>query len=592
MGIPSTPRQRNTENPTPTTTRTITLPLGVNLGNMLVVAIGGDHNDPSITPPDGSWTQAAFNQTAGTGNPEVAIYFLIVDAAHAGATTWTWTFSVARNIYICMEEWSSTTGWPANPVDKTALGDTVATPVIATLIDSGTTATTTQGEELWVGALFYRGSAQVESSITAGWTKDLESTRSSQGTMTMLYQVMSSTGAADVNYTIPIAQFWAGCVVTFKDILGGALSGTIAGIGTLSATLTVPGAHLTGEADGVGTLSATLSIPATPTTTVAIGGALAFLVAGTLQSGTSVGRRAQATFQTLSDTTIHYQQFQQVALYNPQGVLIFSGYIQDPTEYKPGWQNQLVHDLTCIDQHYLADKRIIAALYRNQTCGFIVNDIITTILSAEGITVGQVATGATVPIANFGYVTVADALDALVAAASASGTPYYWMIDQNKALWFVPYTAIVGPSIDGTQIDDGRASGVVPKVKRQNVKYRNTQYAAGGVAQTPQLDETRAGDGQTRAFTYSYGLAGVPSLFTLNGSSRTLGTKGQTGYQYYWAQGDPVITQDSSQPLLVSTDRLRMVYVGQYASVFTAQNAAQVTTQDAIDGKIGRASCR
>src|SRR5205823_129213 len=129
--------------------------------------------------------------------------------------------------------------------------------------------------------------------------------------------------------------------------------------------------------------------------------------------------------------------------------------------------------------------------------------------------------------------------------------PHYWQINPDKSLDFVPYTAITGPSVDGTTTDgDGSRSGIVPKVSPGNSKYRNTQYAVGGVAQTGTNDETLQGDGQTRAFTYRYALAGAPSLFTLNGTTKTLGTKGQTGFQYYWAQGDPVITQDSSQTIL------------------------------------------
>jgi len=573
------------------TSQAITLPTGVTQGNLLVLSIACGNNATTFTPPDASWTQAAFNQPAGSNATiETSIWYLVVDATHAGATFWTWTLSASHTVYIGIEEWNATNGWPASPLDKTALGDTAGTPVQATTITSGTTATTTQGEELWIASLAYKGSVQSESGITAGWTKDVEATLSGQNTMAMLSQVVSATGAAACQFTIGSAAYWAGCVATFKDSSGAMLSSSIAGQGTLTGTLSVTGPKaLTGQADGIGTLSGVISLPAFGSTYVlAIGSAQVPVLSQSLTAKSTIGRRGELTC-TVYDAAgaAHFQQYQQCALYDDDATLVWSGYLTSPVESKPGFQALLETALTATDQHYLADKRIVAAVYRNKTCGFMVNDMLTNILSAEGVTVGSIAAGPVVPVANFGYVTVAAALDQLVQSASASGVQYYWMIDQNKALWFVPYTAVAGPAVDGTQIDDGRASGVKPTVTRANPLYRNTQYAVGGVQQTGTNDETLAGDGQTRAFPFKYALNGVPSLFTLNGVSKSLGVKGQTGYNYYYAVGDPIIAQDPGQTILVSTDRLRMVYIGQIPGVFSAKNAAAITAQAALDGTSG-----
>src|SRR6185437_4680302 len=95
----------------------------------------------------------------------------------------------------------------------------------------------------------------------------------------------------------------------------------------------------------------------------------------------------------------------------------------------------------------------------------------------EGVTIGQIVdTGVAIPQVTLSYCTIADALDAMVTQASSSGTPYFWMIDQFNALWFVPYTTLTGPSADGTAIDYGRLSGFVPQVTRANPKYLNTSY--------------------------------------------------------------------------------------------------------------------
>jgi hypothetical protein len=74
---------------------------------------------------------------------------------------------------------------------------------------------------------------------------------------------------------------------------------------------------------------------------------------------------------------------------------------------------------------------------------------------------------------------VTQALDALVKAASSStGVTFYWAIDQNKQLWFVPYGYVVNNTVvDGTHIDQVRNP---PYVNRANPLYRNTQHVMGG----------------------------------------------------------------------------------------------------------------
>ena len=198
------------------TSQAITQSSGVIQGNLLVVALACGNHNITVTAPDGSWTQVTLNNPGGSATIQTGLWYLVVDAGHAGATSWTWTMGSSR-VYICMEEWHATNGWPASPVDVSANGDTAGTPTTATVIDSGTTATTAQAEELWIGSLAYKGNTQSESSITAGWTKDLEATDAANNVMTMLYKVASATGAADVNYTIGTAEFWAGCIATFKD---------------------------------------------------------------------------------------------------------------------------------------------------------------------------------------------------------------------------------------------------------------------------------------------------------------------------------------------------------------------------------------
>lgn len=220
------------------TSQAVTLGSGITQGNLVVAAVACGSNNTTITGPSG-WTQGPFNQPAGSNATiETNIWYMVVSAGHAGETSWTWTFGASHTMYICIEEWSATNGWQASVVDKTANGDTVGSPVQATTIDSGTTASTTQASELWVAALAYKGSAQSESSITSGWTKDLEATLASNNTLTMLYKVASSTGAADCSYVIGSAAYWAGSVATFLPVVVTTSSRTVPATAALQSTLT------------------------------------------------------------------------------------------------------------------------------------------------------------------------------------------------------------------------------------------------------------------------------------------------------------------------------------------------------------------
>lgn len=335
----------------------------------------------------------------------------------------------------------------------------------------------------------------------------------------------------------------------------------------------------------------------------------AFIIAGSLSIDSTIGRRGQAAFYVHSSTATHYQQWNTVEIYDQNDALAFSGYILDPKEQKPGFQKSLLHTITCTDQHWLADKRRLAAVYTLKTIGFIVQDIVLKVLANEGVTIAQVYDGLApstylypgptvfpngnvglIPQATFVYCKVSEALDALVKQASAAGIPYYWMIDQNKQLWFVPYTAVVNPTvIDGTKIDQINNP---PTVQRKNDTYRNTQYILGGVTQTLPQTETRIGDSNTTSWTMGYDLATTPTI-TVNSVAKVVLVKGQKGGDFYWAQGDPVITQDSGGTKLRGPsdpggpDTLVVSYVGQYPTVIISQNNAQVAYQASLDESSG-----
>lgn len=336
-----------------------------------------------------------------------------------------------------------------------------------------------------------------------------------------------------------------------------------------------------------------------------IGGKPVSVLLGSLQIQLAIGRRSTAQFTILTDSSCHFQQYQQVAIFS-DGDLLFTGYITQPQEQAlqtSAGTFILMHSISCCDQHFLADKRVISASYHQATCGFIVMDLWQRILAPEGVTIGLIYDGlspattlfpastlypqgniAPIPDVTFGYATVAQALDELVKAASSAGSPYYWQIDEYKRLWFVPYFAVPNP-IELTSAQILREQNAA--LSRSNPKLRNTQYLIGSQAQTTPQTETRKGDGVTRSWTLGYPLAQVPTVL-VNGVPQTVGLKGSdSGKSFYWSQGDATLTQDQSATPLSSSDTLQVTYIGQYPIVVGTADLGGIQRQATLDGTTG-----
>jgi len=342
---------------------------------------------------------------------------------------------------------------------------------------------------------------------------------------------------------------------------------------------------------------------------VLISGSEVFSIAGQLKIDLNIGRRSQASFMVHSDANTHFQQYERVTIFNQDGTLVFSGYLTNPQEQQIGFQSSLIHTLTAIDQHFLADKRIVAGIYQNKTCGAIVVDIYRKILAQEGVHIGAIYDGllpsptlypsstlypngniGAISSITFAFCTVAEALDQLVTLASSAGIPYYWMIDEQKNLFFVPYTYFTNNiPVDGTNVDQEHNPC---KVQRQNPKYRNREWLTGGVSQTPVQTQVFIGDGNSTNWTLKYAVASAPLiLLSTSGAGQNLsqivGLKGTNGSEYYWTPGDATISQDSGLPTLEPTQKLTVIYTGQFPTVISTQNNPQIAAQALLDGTSG-----
>src|SRR5690554_6486420 len=96
--------------------------------------------------------------------------------------------------------------------------------------------------------------------------------------------------------------------------------------------------------------------------------------------------------------------------------------------------------------------------------------------------------GPVITEAIFNYIPISQAFDVLAEKAG-----FWWVIDENKRLWFMTRSTNIAPWIvTGDNIKYRSIS-----VEHGNSYYRNKQYIRGGTDETDLLTETKTGDGES-----------------------------------------------------------------------------------------------
>jgi len=280
------------------------------------------------------------------------------------------------------------------------------------------------------------------------------------------------------------------------------------------------------------------------------------------------------------DTTAQYRFYkgQSVTVTDIiSGLTLFGGFIDEVEEVQLSGTSALIHTISAVDNHYLADKRIVALAVADAHAGEIVRDILTDYLSIEGITEGEIQLGDTVSKCILNYVSAADALDELAERAG-----FTWWIDAYKRLYFCDRATISAPwAITGADALEG---SIV--VTRGNPNYRNRQIVIGGMAKTILQTEYFSGDGQTRTFALNYIVKEIYSI-KVNGITKTVGERGGSGYDWYYADEQDSVNQDASAVVLTSSDVLEVKYYGLYDIITVWEKPSEVYGRAAAEGSSG-----
>lgn len=298
------------------------------------------------------------------------------------------------------------------------------------------------------------------------------------------------------------------------------------------------------------------------------------IVRSSLSIADAVNQRSTASF-IMEDSAGQPEVGQDILIYD-DAELIFGGSIDEPeNEGLPG--GAISYQVSCVDHHEKADRRLVAEVYENWLAGDIVKDLRAKYLNDEGITVGTIQDGQIINKAVFNYIPASQSLDEL-----SEITGFQWLIRPNKQLDFFERGTFATPfDIDDTsRVDNFR-------IRRHRQEYRNRQYLRAGQDVTTVQTRTFKGDGETQVFTVELPLAKVPTV-KVNGVTKTVGIREvETGKDWYWQKNDKTISQDKDGTKLTSADTLTIEFQGFYPLIIVAEDPEEINNRQSTEGGTG-----
>ncbi len=182
------------------TTTTITWPSNTTAGNFLAAVISS-RNESSVTAPGWVTATSKIFQSSRT------LYIMYAENCSAVSTTVFTTDATAQQ--ICAAEYSGMA--TSSSLDTGIVASAVGT---STTPASGATGTSTQADELWIGAI---GTiSNITFSLPTNSFLIYSTDSAGIPNAALLDQVVSSTGTANAGCTISSSVAWAAAVAAFK----------------------------------------------------------------------------------------------------------------------------------------------------------------------------------------------------------------------------------------------------------------------------------------------------------------------------------------------------------------------------------------
>jgi len=275
------------------------------------------------------------------------------------------------------------------------------------------------------------------------------------------------------------------------------------------------------------------------------------------------------------------------SFYITNGVSIqFSGTIEHVAKKTVGASGIILMECDGVDWHQACDRRLAAKVYTNKTLSFIVKDLVTTYLQADGIMASDVVLVGEDPIvakAVFNYQTITESFNELCEL-----TGFAWYIDYAKILHVVNHEQIEAP-FDIVAGVNAHVQDFTTTESRD--MYRNRQYVR-SFATTGSLNESFTGDFNNRTFTLAYPLAKTPDRITVNGVTQIVAVRGSDNLDadWYYSVGEKEISQNEDSqlwPSLTTLDTIQITYKGLYPTLVMQEDAAEQATMRTREGGSG-----
>lgn len=304
-------------------------------------------------------------------------------------------------------------------------------------------------------------------------------------------------------------------------------------------------------------------------------------VVGSLRLNARLNTRNRASFALVDPTGVYRPTVGAEVVIADGATRYFGGFLDSYTETLTidGNQTALSYEVEAVSYDALCDRRLVAASYESptQTLSTIVSDVVTNYLTGDGLTTTNVDTGPIIDKLKFNYEPASRVFDEL-----ANITGYAWWVDENKALYFKPRSGVAA----SFSIDSTNARKV--SVNRTSESYRNKQLIRAGVDLTTSRTESFTGNGTQKAWVLAYPVGAAPTGLTVGGVSKTVGIRGvDTGKDWYYQIGDPVVSQDDAAAAVGSAVAIAVTYQGQFPILVNAQDDAGITSQATTSGASG-----
>ena len=262
----------------------------------------------------------------------------------------------------------------------------------------------------------------------------------------------------------------------------------------------------------------------------------------------------------------------------------------DESDMTVGGITTLFFTYRCVDFSQIASKRLVSRSFTERTAGYIARSFIIEQdgnpaypLDDEGITAGTIQDGPTIASIVFNWVSAESCLDEL-----AEITGFHWWIDYDKKLHFCARDA----ATSAFNITDASAPFLSITFKRSRTQLRTVQYVRAAFELGDSRAEVQLGDGNKRAFLAELSVATVPTIEVDTGSgysTKTVGLAGAiTGKEWYYNIGSKVFSQDTTETVLSSTDKVKITYQPRFPLIASSVNSDLETDRAAIESGSGR----